>query len=128
MADFDVWCVQEVADNFPGLEGNDDRDQFAELGALQAWSLLAEPKELELPSPASLQVSLAGDGSLALRNIGPVVDLWLSDEAGCRAFGKNLLTLPEAGTTYLPYSGSGRGLKARSLAGEHAIALTRAPL
>jgi endonuclease/exonuclease/phosphatase family metal-dependent hydrolase len=34
MADFDVLCVQEVADNFPGLEGNDDRDQFAELARL----------------------------------------------------------------------------------------------
>ena len=35
-ADFDVLCVQEVADNFParGLEGNDDRDQFAGLGKL----------------------------------------------------------------------------------------------
>ena len=34
LADFDVLCLQEVADNFPGLEGNDDRDQFAELRAL----------------------------------------------------------------------------------------------
>ena len=34
MADFDVLCVQEVADNFPGLPGNDDRDQFAELAQL----------------------------------------------------------------------------------------------
>ena len=36
LADFDVLCVQEVADNFPapGLEGNDDRDQFAALAAL----------------------------------------------------------------------------------------------
>jgi endonuclease/exonuclease/phosphatase family metal-dependent hydrolase len=34
MADFDVLCVQEVADNFPALRGNDDRDQFAELGRL----------------------------------------------------------------------------------------------
>ncbi|HUJ00873.1 MAG TPA: endonuclease/exonuclease/phosphatase family protein [Usitatibacter sp.] len=36
LADFDVLCVQEVADNFPapGLEANDDRDQFAELGKL----------------------------------------------------------------------------------------------
>jgi endonuclease/exonuclease/phosphatase family metal-dependent hydrolase len=32
MADFDVICMQEVADNFPGLAGNDERDQFAELG------------------------------------------------------------------------------------------------
>ncbi|HXS53327.1 MAG TPA: endonuclease/exonuclease/phosphatase family protein [Usitatibacter sp.] len=36
LADFDVLCVQEVADNFPapGLPANDDRDQFAELAKL----------------------------------------------------------------------------------------------
>jgi endonuclease/exonuclease/phosphatase family metal-dependent hydrolase len=34
MADFDVLNVQEIADNFPGLEGNDDADQFAQLAAL----------------------------------------------------------------------------------------------
>ncbi|HUP97563.1 MAG TPA: endonuclease/exonuclease/phosphatase family protein [Usitatibacter sp.] len=34
LADFDVLCVQEVADNFPGLAGNDDSDQFARLSAL----------------------------------------------------------------------------------------------
>ncbi len=34
MADFDVICMQEVADNFPGLAGNDERDQFAELATL----------------------------------------------------------------------------------------------
>lgn len=34
LADFDVLCVQEVADNFPALEANDDRDEFAELGRL----------------------------------------------------------------------------------------------
>lgn len=36
LGDFDVLCVQEVADNFPDprLEGNDDRDQFAILRAL----------------------------------------------------------------------------------------------
>lgn len=34
MADFDVLCVQEVADNFPALRGNDDRDQFAEMERL----------------------------------------------------------------------------------------------
>jgi len=36
MCDFDVLCVQEVADNFPGLKGNDERDQFAEIGSLIA--------------------------------------------------------------------------------------------
>ncbi len=34
IADFDVLCLQEVADNFPGLEGNDERDEFAALAAL----------------------------------------------------------------------------------------------
>ncbi len=34
MADFDVICMQEIADNFSGLAGNDDRDQFALLAAL----------------------------------------------------------------------------------------------
>ena len=36
LADFDVLCMQEIADNFPapGLEANDDRDEFAELGKL----------------------------------------------------------------------------------------------
>ena len=36
IADFDVLCLQEVADNFPAprLAGNDERDQFAEIASL----------------------------------------------------------------------------------------------
>jgi endonuclease/exonuclease/phosphatase family metal-dependent hydrolase len=36
IANFDVLCLQEIADNFPEprLGGNDDRDQFAEITAL----------------------------------------------------------------------------------------------
>lgn len=34
IGDFDVICLQEVAVNFPGLAGNDARDQVAELAAL----------------------------------------------------------------------------------------------
>jgi len=34
MADFDVLNLQEVADNFPALAGNDQADQFAQLAAL----------------------------------------------------------------------------------------------
>jgi endonuclease/exonuclease/phosphatase family metal-dependent hydrolase len=52
MADFDAICVQEVADNFPGLEGNDDRDQFAALAALLPGYRLAE----------GYGVDLVGDG------------------------------------------------------------------
>jgi len=53
IADFDVLCLQEIADNFPALQGNDDRDQFAELAAL-------------LPGYHALEgigADLAGDGS-----------------------------------------------------------------
>ncbi len=31
LARFDVLCLQEVSDNFPGLEGNDGGDQFSEI-------------------------------------------------------------------------------------------------
>jgi endonuclease/exonuclease/phosphatase family metal-dependent hydrolase len=34
LGDFDVICMQEVADNYPDLAGNDDADQFAALAAL----------------------------------------------------------------------------------------------
>ena len=55
IADFDVLCLQEVADNFPapGLEGNDDRDQFAELA-----QLLPGYRRIE-----GYGVDLAGDGA-----------------------------------------------------------------
>jgi endonuclease/exonuclease/phosphatase family metal-dependent hydrolase len=48
-ADFDVLCVQEVADNFAGLEGNDDRDQFAELGALLPGFTRVQGYGVDLP-------------------------------------------------------------------------------
>jgi endonuclease/exonuclease/phosphatase family metal-dependent hydrolase len=64
MADFDVICMQEVADNFPapGLEGNDDRDQFAGLA-----SLLPEYRRIE-----GYGVDLAGDGGRR-RRFGNVI-------------------------------------------------------
>jgi len=34
MADFDVLCLQEVADNFPALEGSGGADQFSDLAEL----------------------------------------------------------------------------------------------
>ena len=64
IADFDVLCMQEVADNFPapGLEGNDDRDQFAALGAL-----LPEYRQIE-----GHGIDLAGDGERR-RRFGNVI-------------------------------------------------------
>lgn len=100
---------------------------FAELGSLHAWSLLCEPKALQLPPPCPLEASLTEDGGLELRVAGPVVDLWLSDEAGSSGFEQNLFTVPGACALRFGYAGSGHGLRARSLAGEHSIAVTRAP-
>jgi endonuclease/exonuclease/phosphatase family metal-dependent hydrolase len=51
IADFDVLCVQEVADNFPapGLEGNDDRNQSAELARLLPAHRRVEGYGVDLP-------------------------------------------------------------------------------
>ena len=64
LADFDVLCMQEVADNFPapGLAGNDDRDQFAELA-----QLLPGYRRVE-----GYGVDLAGDGARR-RRFGNVI-------------------------------------------------------
>jgi endonuclease/exonuclease/phosphatase family metal-dependent hydrolase len=57
MADFDVLCVQEIAANFPGLQGNDTRDQFAELGVLLPGFTCA----------AAFGVDIPGDGGKRCR-------------------------------------------------------------
>lgn len=64
IADFDVLCMQEVADNFPapGLAGNDDRDQFEALA-----SLLPGYRRVE-----AYGVDIAGDGGRR-RRFGNVV-------------------------------------------------------
>jgi endonuclease/exonuclease/phosphatase family metal-dependent hydrolase len=50
LADFDVICFQEVADNFPALDGNDDRDQFAGLAALLPGYQRAEAYAVDFPA------------------------------------------------------------------------------
>ena len=52
LADFDVLCLQEVADNFPGLEGNEGRDQFAELAALMPGYTRVEGYGVDLAGEA----------------------------------------------------------------------------
>ncbi len=49
MADFDVLCLQEVADNFPALKDNDDADQFAALAALLPGFTAVEGAAIDLP-------------------------------------------------------------------------------
>jgi endonuclease/exonuclease/phosphatase family metal-dependent hydrolase len=50
LADFDVICFQEVADNYPALQGNDERDQFAELARLLPGFAAAEAIAVEMPT------------------------------------------------------------------------------
>jgi len=49
LADFDVLCLQEVADNFPALKDNDDCDQFAALAALLPGYTAVEGIAIDLP-------------------------------------------------------------------------------
>ena len=49
LADFDVLCLQEVADNFPALRDNDDSDQFAALAALLPGYTAVEGVAIDLP-------------------------------------------------------------------------------
>ncbi|GMU71824.1 MAG: hypothetical protein AMXMBFR42_12840 [Burkholderiales bacterium] len=53
LADFDVLCVQEVADHFPdpGLAGNDDRDQFALLSELLPGYTIVHGAGADHPGP-----------------------------------------------------------------------------
>lgn len=52
LGQFDVLCLQEVADNFPDLPGNDDANQFAQIAALL-------PGFTAIEGPA---VDVAGEG------------------------------------------------------------------
>jgi endonuclease/exonuclease/phosphatase family metal-dependent hydrolase len=49
LADFDVLCLQEVADNFPALKNNDDSDQFAALAALLPGYTAIEGIAVDVP-------------------------------------------------------------------------------
>ena len=49
LADFDVLCLQEVADNFPALRDNDDSNQFAALAALLPGYTAVEGVAIDLP-------------------------------------------------------------------------------
>lgn len=52
MADFDVLCLQEVADNFADLAGNDDSNQFATFAALLPGFTAIEGIALDIPGEA----------------------------------------------------------------------------
>jgi endonuclease/exonuclease/phosphatase family metal-dependent hydrolase len=49
LADFDVLNLQEVADNFPALDGNNDANQFVELAALLPGYTAIDGVAIDLP-------------------------------------------------------------------------------
>lgn len=49
MADFDVLCLQEVADNFPDLKGSRGENQFAEIAALLPQHAAIEGVGVDVP-------------------------------------------------------------------------------
>ncbi len=136
MADFDVICMQEVADNFPGLEGNDERDQFAELARLLPGYAMA----------AGFGIDLAGDAGRR-RRFGNVIFTrygvtsirrhalpWPADpgkKTMPRVFVEATLQAPmgalRVGTTHLEYySEAQRRAQAQRLCGLHDEACQRA--
>jgi endonuclease/exonuclease/phosphatase family metal-dependent hydrolase len=50
MADFDVLCLQEVADNLPDLAGSDGSNQFAELARLLPGYTIIEGIAADIPA------------------------------------------------------------------------------
>lgn len=96
----------------------------ARLGELSSHALLAEPKDLTLSPPAALDVVLR-DGSVEISTPTPLVDLYLWDDDGTAAFAENAVTVAEPGVLRLGYRGSARGLRARSLAGEHELRISK---
>ena len=53
LADFDIICLQEVADNFPNLQGNDGSNQFARIAALLPGYAAIEGVALDIPDGGS---------------------------------------------------------------------------
>ncbi len=52
IADFDVLCLQEVADNYPELQGSRGENQFAEIAALLPGYTAVEGIGLDVPDAA----------------------------------------------------------------------------
>jgi beta-mannosidase len=100
----------------------------ATFAGARASTLIVEPKELVLSPPATLEVSLFGDGELALSSPTALVDLVLWDDQGTERFSNNALTLSQRGVVRVGYRGDGLGLRARSLAGDHPLRITRSRL
>jgi hypothetical protein len=95
------------------------------LKELTAVRLLAEPKHA---APAAVPLEIVHDGlALSVSSPAPVFDLFLWDEHADLELLDNFVTLPEPGRARLRVRGTPRELRARSLAGRHAVSLAGSP-
>lgn len=93
----------------------------------ETWQLLDEPKNSRFADPKPILVSTAGEGYLTIRLDAPVVDLMLTSEGDPSAFKDNFLTSP-GGIVIVECDKLPDQIEARSLAGFHAVQVTRSPL
>ncbi len=85
------------------------------------FRLLAEPKDAELVTPRL--TARRDPRGIVIHSDAPIVDLALADPAHAARFLDNFVTLPAGGETLLRTEGHPQSLRARSLAGKHAITL-----
>jgi endonuclease/exonuclease/phosphatase family metal-dependent hydrolase len=81
IADFDLLCLQEVADNFPDLPGSPETNQFAEVARLLPGYAAIEGIAVDVPGTAGGRRRF-GNMILSRRPVGQVLRhaLWGSDE------------------------------------------------
>jgi beta-mannosidase len=87
----------------------------------QSFRLLGEPKDARLATPR-ITATLA-PGRITIESDVPVVDLYVWDRDGALNLDDNFVTLPAPGRAVLRATGTPGRLAARSLAGEHPIAI-----
>lgn len=92
----------------------------ASFAGTTTFRLLVEPKDARLVTPRLTARAVAG--GVALRSDVPVVDLFVWDPTGEARFFENFVTLPEAGEIVLRTERAPGAVRARSLAGAHAVA------
>jgi endonuclease/exonuclease/phosphatase family metal-dependent hydrolase len=135
MADFDVLCLQEVADNFPELEGSRGENQFTEIAALLPGYTAAEGVALDAPD-ASGRRQRFGNMLLSRYPVGQVLRYTLPWEADAtrnmpRVLIEAVLTAPfgpvRVMTTHLEYSSDAlRRAQVEGIRDAHRTACARA--
>lgn len=96
-------------------------------GDVEAWCLIAEPKDVSWPA-ARVVVAVVDGGEVQVSVDGPVVDLWLREPESGAQFHPNFLTSAGPAVWVLDVEGDVERVVARSLSGDHPVEITRSPL